>query len=355
MKDKVMTSMERVLATLSFKEPDRVPLFLLLTMHGAKELGLSIKEYYSKPEYVIEGQARLQKKYQTDCLYAFLYASVETEAWGGEVIFSDDGPPNAGAPVIHSPDDIMGLNTPRVYESPSLEKVIKIIKGLKEISKGNIPIIGVVMSPFSLPVMQMGFEAYFDLILNRIDLFWKLMGINQAFCVDWANAQVEAGVNAMCYFDPLSSTTIIPRDLYLKTGHIIAKNTLSRIKSPTAIHFASGRILKIIDDVAVTGTSAVGVSIKESLAELKKASYGKMSIIGNLNGIEMRRWTEEKAENEVRKAIIDAAPGGGFILSDNHGEIPFQVPDNILYAISSAVQKWGKYPINKYENSLTST
>ncbi|MDA3929283.1 MAG: hypothetical protein PF541_10015 [Prolixibacteraceae bacterium] len=67
--------MERVLTTLSHNEPDRVPQFLLLTMHGAKELGLTIKEYFSKAEYVIEGQTRLQKKYNNDCYYPFFLCS----------------------------------------------------------------------------------------------------------------------------------------------------------------------------------------------------------------------------------------------------------------------------------------
>ena len=80
-----MTSMERVLTTLSHKEPDRVPLFLLLTMHGAKELGISIKDYFSKGEYVTEGQIRLQKKYDNDCYYPFFYAPLEIEAFGGEL------------------------------------------------------------------------------------------------------------------------------------------------------------------------------------------------------------------------------------------------------------------------------
>lgn len=40
MNSQPMTSLQRVLTTLGHKEPDRVPLFLLLTMHGAKELGL---------------------------------------------------------------------------------------------------------------------------------------------------------------------------------------------------------------------------------------------------------------------------------------------------------------------------
>ena len=43
-----ITSLQRVLTTLGHQEPDRVPLFLLPTMHGARELGLSIKEYFSR-------------------------------------------------------------------------------------------------------------------------------------------------------------------------------------------------------------------------------------------------------------------------------------------------------------------
>lgn len=66
-----MTSMQRVLTTLEHREPDRVPLFLMLTLHGAKELGLSIKTYFSTPENVVEGQMRLLRKYRHDCIYSF--------------------------------------------------------------------------------------------------------------------------------------------------------------------------------------------------------------------------------------------------------------------------------------------
>ena len=84
-----MTSMQRTLTALGHGEPDRVPLFLLLTEHGARELGLSIEAYFSCAEYVIEGQLRLHRKYRTDCLYAFYYASIEVEAWGGSLSLED--------------------------------------------------------------------------------------------------------------------------------------------------------------------------------------------------------------------------------------------------------------------------
>jgi len=120
-----MTSMERVLKTLGHGEPDRVPFFLLTTMHGAKEMDLSIKEYYSKAENVVEGQLLLREKYRDDCLYSFFYAPVEVEAWGCDVIYNDEGPPNSGMPIIQGPDDIKKLTPPSVDGTPCLEKVLK--------------------------------------------------------------------------------------------------------------------------------------------------------------------------------------------------------------------------------------
>ncbi len=127
-----MTAMQRVLITLGHQEPDRVPFFLLLSMYGAKVLGMSIQDYFSKPENVVAGQLCMREKFQYDCYYTFYYASIEIEAWGGRTIFIEDSPPNAGE---------------------------------------EVPIIGVVMSPFSLPVMQMGFEKYLELIYFHREKF----------------------------------------------------------------------------------------------------------------------------------------------------------------------------------------
>ena len=340
-----MTSLQRVLTTLGHTEPDRVPCFLLLTMHGARELGLPIKDYFAKSETVAEGQLRLRAKYRHDCLYAFYYAPIEVEAWGGEVIFCDDGPPNSGEPFIHRPEDIESLEPPRVDDCACLTRVLSAIKQMKSRTGDDAPIIGVAMSPFSLPVMQMGFDKYLELIYERPTLFERLMKINEEFCVAWANAQLRAGATAICYFDPVSSSTIIPRELYLKTGFEVARRTLSRIEGPTATHFASGRCMSILGDVAQTGTAVVGVSVEEDIAKIKEVCRGKLTILGNLNGVAMRHWTNQQAEVAVKEAIARAGSGGGFILSDNHGEIPWQVPDDVLLAISDAVHRWGRYPL----------
>ncbi len=342
-----MTSLQRVLTTLQHREPDRVPLFLLVSLHGARELGVSIQEYFTRAEHIVEAQIRMRAAYRNDCLYAFFYAAIDVEAWGGEVIFSDDGPPNAGEPFIYRPDQIRSLQAPRVQDAACLHTVLEAIQQLHIRSQGEVPIIGVVVAPFSLPVMQMGFEAYLNLMFEQPDLFDLLMRINEDFCVEWANAQLAAGATAICYFDPVASSTIISRDHYLRSAFLINQRTLARINGPTATHFASGRCLPIVADVACTGTAAIGVSALDDLAALKRIVNGKVSLLGSLNGVEMRRWTPAETDAAVSSAIAAAGQGGGFILADNHGEIPFQVPETTLQAIADAVDRWGTYPLKQ--------
>jgi uroporphyrinogen decarboxylase len=341
-----MTSAQRVFTTLSHQEPDRVPLVLTLTMHGAKELGLSIRDYFSDPANVVEGQLRMQRKYGHDALMGFFHAPLEYEAWGGEVLFKDDGPPNSGEPVLGSRQPLSSLKAPELQDSRGLLQVLSAIEGMKANVGDEIPILGVVMSPYSLPVMQLGFERYLDLLLGDRKDFWQLMEQNIPFCQGWANAQLAAGASAVIYFDPLASPTLTTHELYLETGFRVAQTTLGGIQGATVTHLASGRTLGVLEDLVATGTAAVGVSSSEDLALVKARCKGRLSVIGNLNGIAMANWTPAEAEGQVKAALAKASAGGGFILADNHGEIPWQVQEETLLAISAAVREWGQYPLD---------
>ncbi len=340
-----MTPLERTLTALSHEEPDRVPLFLNLTMHGARELGLSIREYYQKVEYVVKGQELLMKKYGHDCLTGFCYGAAEVEAFGGTAMFFENGPPNAGAPPIRDPKMISALEVPDPADCPPLQRMLEVTRILADRYGDSVPVAGVAISPFSLPVMQLGFSRYLDLLLSDDPLFWDLMEVNSEFCTTWANLQVEAGATAVVYFDPVTSPTIIPPDIARRTGCRIAREVIPTIKGGVAYHLASGRSLAIADELKASGAVALGVSALEDLGLLKETFGGKMALIGNLDGVSMRRWSQQETEAIVREAVAKAGPGGGFILSDNHGEIPWQVGDSVISAIADAARRYGRYPI----------
>jgi len=344
------TSMERVLSALGHREADRVPFLINASLHGAMSLGLSLKEYFSRSENVVEAQLRVREKYRHDFVMGFFYGAVDFEAWGAEVVFYDDGPPNSGEPFIKSFEQIDSLEPPVVSEAPRLRRVLKAIEMLKEKVRDEVPILGVVISPFSLPIMQMGFEKYIDLIYESPRHFDRLMAVNERFCFDWANAQISAGATAIVYFDPVSSPTVVPREMFLEKGDPVIRRAVAGIKGPVISHMASGRCIPIIDDLAGSGIAGIGVSALENIGEIKAACRGNLAVVGNLNAIEMRHWTAAEAESRVKDAIAAAGPGGGYVLSDNHGEIPLQVPEETLMAISEAVHKWGRYPLDWIEN-----
>jgi uroporphyrinogen decarboxylase len=77
---------------------------------------------------VAEGQLRLRARYGHDCYYPFYYAAAEVEAFGGEAIFIDDGPPNAGEPVLRRAEEILTLAPPVIAEQPVLLRVLETIR-----------------------------------------------------------------------------------------------------------------------------------------------------------------------------------------------------------------------------------
>ena len=346
MSGRPMTSKQRVLTAMAHQEPDRVPQLLATTLAGARELGLSIPDYLARADHVVEGQLRMQRRFGNDCYLGFLYGALEYEAFGGEVIMVDDGPPNSGAPVVVDPERILDLQPPDPRRDPKLRRTLDLIAGLKERGDPEVPIMGVAIAPFSLPVMQLGFPAYLDLMHDRPDLLSHLLAVNEEFCVAWANAQFAAGITAVTYFDPLASPTNVPPDTYRTVGLPVARRVLARLDGPAAAHVASGRVLPVLDDLIGLGVAGVGVGDLEPPGRIKAVCRGRTTMIGNLNGIAMSRWTADQAEAEVKALLAAAGPGGGFILSDGHGELPWQVPDDVILAVSAAVHEWGRYPLD---------
>lgn len=341
-----MTSWERVECALAGRQPDRVPYFLPLTMHGAGELGVGLDEYYSSGALVAEGQLRLRARFGSDFLYPFFYGALEFEAFGGEVEHFDDGPPNAAGPLALGSRGIAGIQAPDVADNPVLGRVLDAIAILARSRDRQAPIAGVVMSAFSLPVLQLGFDKYLEVLTEQPQLAARLLAVNEAFTVAWARAQRAAGADMIAYFNPLASPEILPLGMIRERAVPVMRRTAAAVGPPSAVMLASGACQPILADVAPIA-EVIGVSHTEDLAAVKAAAAGRIAVMGNLNGLEMRHWSAEQAHDHVRRTIIQGGTGGGFILSDSHGEIPVQVSSDALDGMRAAVSEHGVYPLDE--------
>ncbi len=92
-------------------------------------------------------------------------------------------------------------------------------------------------------------------------------------------------------------------------------------------------------------------SAADDLSELKRNLNGTTSLVGNLNNIALASWTPAQAEAQVKRSIAAAGRGGGYLLCDQHGELPWDTPPAVMAAIVESAHRWGRYPLDWLETT----
>ena len=339
-----MTSLERVLATMTHKQPDRVPVFPIMLLQGAAELGMGLEQYFSKGAHWAEGQLKLRDKFGHDCVVGIPHVVQDITAFGAKVMYWKQGPPSPGSMVIHSWKDVDQLTVPDPTAVPELVETLNAIELLAKEVKGEVPIIGAAIAPFSLPSMLMGTEKWMDLLLFeeptvRKEVMGRMLEITLEFCVAWSNAQLAAGADVIVLADGMASAAVLTRQQFIDFALPIVKEIVPRIKG-FVVHEGVGHLHPMLDLLVDTGILGVILSHLDDVAVCRKIVGDKLALIGNLNNIEMLRWSPEKMTQKSREAIKDNASCTGFVLSAQGPEIPLGVSDEVIQAMVQAPRDW---------------
>lgn len=341
-----MNSMERLTSVMMGQIPDRVPIMGNLLEQGAKELGLSIKEYYSKGEYVAEGQLKLREKYGYDNLSGFFYGGREAEMLGcRHIIFSEIGPPNVGHLIIKNYKDIEKLEIPKdISRLPTFEELSKCIKLLKREAGGKFPVGSAVISSFSLPAVLMGIDRWLDLLLNGPESLRKeLLEKCSDFCIRLINALREAGVDGVSYSNPVGSADFFSID---KFKELSLEWVVRDIKTagPEGITYfnGGGRINPMLDSlIKHTGILVYYINPFDDVAEAKHIIRERGISSGVINDIPLMDWDKATIYNEVKTIMQAGAEGGRFIFGTL--VMPYLIPDENIHHLFNAAREYGAY------------
>jgi uroporphyrinogen decarboxylase len=216
-------------------------------------------------------------------------------------------------------------------------------------------------------VRQKGDYAAF--FVTRVGIFptWLSMGLenfsvalfeNRRFVetvlnryVDWAvtvaERVCEMGFDVFVTTDDMAFKTApffspkVFRDLVLPCYRRIRQ----KITLPWLIH-SDGNILPFVDDLLRVGISGIHPNEKGALdIRMMKERYGKrVCLVGNVDLNILGMGTPEEADEEVRQLVRDIGPGGGYMVSSGNSLAGYLLPENV-FAMSEAVQKYGKYPL----------
>lgn len=341
-----MNSKERLVGAVTFQPVDRVPIVPVILLQGSKLMNMDLPTYFSKGEYIAEGQLRLLEKFGHDAVFGFPHVVEDLVPWGASLTYYKNGSPTLGYVVIRNDRDIVELKVPDPASSHETKETLKAIHILANKVGHHTAVIGAMIAPFSLPSMLMGTGPFMKLLIeedrNGDKYIRLLLDKCKQYVVSWAKKMVDQGADIIVLADGMASETVINRRLFEKYVYSLLKETIHEIPAPV-VYEAVGDAQGILDLIATTGAVVAALDYKDDLVECKKIANGKIALMGNFNNIEMLYWNSIRTELEVKKAINKAADGYGYVLSSQGPEIPYDVPFEVIETMVQAGKEFGQY------------
>jgi len=341
----MVTGIERLTALVNGNIIDRVPVFCNLIDQGAKELGLSIKEYFSKGEYVAEAQLKMREKYGYDSLWSLFYAGREAELLGcKKMIFSGNGPPNVGHMIIKNYEDIHNLRIPDdITSHPVFEQPLACLKILKNEAGTKYPICAYTTSSMTLPAMLMGMEKWMELLLfGPAEIRDELLEKCSDFFSKHLQAYKNAGATVFVYANPFGSTDFVSYKQFCDLSLPWMIKDLQQVGTEGVVYYCgSSRMNPVIDKVIESlGLKTFYLSPMDDIAEAKSIIAGRALTAGVINDIELVRWTKKEIVREVRRMFKAGMPGGKFFFGTL--VMPYTIPEENIKYMLDAVYEFGK-------------
>lgn len=342
----MITGMDRLVAAVNGERSDRVPVFCNIFDQGAKELGISIEEYYSKGEYVAEGQLKMRAKYGYDNVWNLFYVGKEAELMGcKKILYAKNGPPNVADYIIKSYDDVAKLEVPDdIAAHPAFAETIKCTKILKDEVGGKYPICAYITAGITLPALLMGMDKWFELMfLGPKDVRDELISKCSALCRKELEAYKAMGVDVFVYSNPFGSTDFVPIKLYEELSMPwMIKDLEGFDRSGLVYYCGSARFNKVIDRVIdKLGLNAFYLSPLDDIAEARDIIDDRGVTCGVINDIMLLDWTKEKVRNEVEQIMKIGKKTNKFLFGTLL--MPFGIPDENIKTLCDAAYEFGSW------------
>jgi uroporphyrinogen decarboxylase len=342
-----MTALDILAAAVDGTPAPRIPVFCNLLDHGARELGMSQREYYSQGEHVAEAQLRQRARYGYDNVWSLFYVGKEAELLGcREILFAEDGPPNVADFVIQDYGDIARLEVPDdITQHPAWAETGKCMEILRREVGHSHSICAYITASTTLPAMLMGMEKWLELLLNGpAEMRDELLRKCSDFCRREIAAYRAAGANVLIYSTPFGSTSFVGIKRFQEVIMPWMKRDLA-LNGPSGVVYYCGmapfnNVIETVMDQL--GLSVFYISPIADLAEAKKTIGARALTCGVIDDIKMIRYTPAETRAEVKRICEIGKPGGHFLFGN--GVMPEAVPEANIQAMLDAAFEYGSTP-----------
>lgn len=336
-----MTPMDRVLAAVRGIPQERPPFTLTLSLYGARLTGCQPVDYYRSPEKYVEGQMSVLETFAPDIIFAPFALPLEAEAFGSELFFSPNNPPNVRKPAFLSASSADTLALPVAADHAGLSYLKESVRQLASQLHGQVPICAILTAPTDLPAILFGIEGWLEILLFDNSRTQRIMDVMHRYFVTFANELFAAGAHFIAlpvmFTSPLFLTPSIIRERIIPA----LEQAFREVSGPIVFHHGGNPIARQLEDFAhLPNVVAFALDHRDSFSAARSVLGPERVLLGNLNGPTLSKLDPESARKNVSALLEDRAADHHYIFATSAADIPWNTTVETIHAVVDTVRSY---------------
>jgi uroporphyrinogen decarboxylase len=301
------------------------------------------------PQLACEVTLQPLARYGLDAAILFSDILTVPDAMGLGLYFADGEGPKFERP-LREESAIRNLEAPD--PDVHLRYVMDAVAEIRRALNNSVPLIGFSGSPFTLACYMVegggsdDFRTVKTMLYERPDLFHRILEVTTRSVIDYLNAQIESGAQAVQIFDTWGGA--LPAHAYREFSLAYMERIVADLKKshdgervPSIVFTKGGG--QWLEAIAAIGCDAIGLDWTTDIGEARRRVSNKVALQGNLDPIVLFS-SAETVQKEARRVLDAYGTSGtgstGHVFNLGHGISQFTPPDNVA-ALVDAVHHYG--------------
>jgi uroporphyrinogen decarboxylase len=313
---------------------------------ATREKAGSFMDLCMNPELACEVTLQPLERFPLDAAILFSDILTVPDAMGLGLYFEEGEGPRFERP-LRNEADVAAIGVPDPEQE--LRYVMDAVRTIRRELDGRVPLIGFSGSPWTLATYMVeggtskDFRHIKAMMYDRPDLLHKVLDVTSQAVIQYLNAQIAAGAQAVMVFDTWGGA-LSPR-----TYKAFSLAYMERIVQGLT-HEAEGRAVPVIlftknggqwlEDMAATGCDALGLDWTTDIAAARRRVGDRVALQGNLDPCVLYA-SMDTIRREVGLVLEGYGTGSGHVFNLGHGIHP-QVDPEHAAAMVEAVHELSK-------------
>lgn len=309
-------------------------IFPIMTHSGIEMIGKKVYDAVTDGTIHAEAVRKLAETYPSLASSVIMDLTVEAEAFGAEIYFSDHEVPSVVGRLVSDREGIDQLQVPTLDKG----RVPEYIKANRLIAAdAKKPVVAGCIGPYSLAGRLYDMSEIMMALYIEPDSIKVLLEKCTEFITNYCLALKEAGANAVLLAEPAAG--LLSNDACLEFSSVYVKQIIDRVQSDDFLVFLHncGNTGQCTEAMVYTGAAGYHFGNVISMLDALKGCPEDSLVMGNLDPVTLLKMAPKEDVYQATTTLLEeTASYRNFILStgcDTPPEIPFENIEQMYKAV----------------------